>query len=721
MDEATRRQLFRPFFTTRHGGTGLGPGDRQARHRGPQGRHPRRVAAGQGQPLHPDPAAVTSIPWRRGRGCWPTRVRTYKWLNRPTVLSSEATCAGCFACCSRLSLWALVAPVAGVYGRRTSSSTTTRARRLHHATRRRRRSRAVHPAARALSLLGRPRLDPPANTPAHVVGEDFTLLDPDGNPVIRVPVAYADVHLQELVGLARQDGADGRAPLLPDAALLARLHPVAAGRSIAPTRSTWGRSKVEVNIVAAMSARKATPSRRAAPSSSASTTRSSATSASPWRRRALDGKPTWWAKLDGVHAKAGLKYSSDRELATADGPYFFFRLVDDQVARRGAAARRLSTSRSRALTRRRVRRARRRAPGAALRRRRPHARRRVRAERAARRRLLASTPACSSRSTSSTGAVRWRSCRAPLSTWLSGNPRARITIDGPFTHPVIDGEVHEIDANLEGIKLTDGNAKLHFDDGKLVAAPRRRQARARRGQRRHRPRAARAEPLERARRPARRRPGRDPASCPRRCRRELAGRLDGTRAPRRQPRAPSRAHRSCRACRPSSCARARAASCRASCISSPATASTRRRSSRCKDVTASGDGVTVGADGTIDPRSGRVDAGVRVDASPALALFSRWGAPAGLHVDALHATGRVVGRAGAADALACTPSPPTSPTRAARSRSSRPTCRCTATRWWSATCSAAASAPRSTGSAELGLFDGSARRACARRRPCARA
>ena len=40
---------------------------------------------------------------------------------------------------------------------------------------------------------------------------------------------------------------------------------------------------------------------------------------------------------------------------------------------------------------------------------------------------------------------------APLSTWLSGNPRGRSTSAGPFSHPVIDGEVHEIDANLEGI------------------------------------------------------------------------------------------------------------------------------------------------------------------------------------------------------------------------------------------------------------------------------
>ena len=37
------------------------------------------------------------------------------------------------------------------------------------------------------------------NTPAHVIGDDFTLIDPDGDPVVRVPHVEADVHLRELV------------------------------------------------------------------------------------------------------------------------------------------------------------------------------------------------------------------------------------------------------------------------------------------------------------------------------------------------------------------------------------------------------------------------------------------------------------------------------------------------------------------------------------------
>ena len=257
-----------------------------------------------------------------------------------------------------------------------------------------------------------------------------------------------------------------------------------------------------------------------------------------------------------------------------------------------------------------------------------------------------SAPACAPRARWSTPTRRARACGsrldvehgrgplallpAPLSTWLSGDPRARITINGPFTHPIIDGEVHEIDANLEGIKLTDGSAKLHFDAGKLGAPSRRRQDRARRGDGRRRPRCSAPAGTRRWRSRASTRPR--SRSCPRAAAAELGGRLDG------KVRLAGNLvqHRErialTRICRPSWCATAPAAGCRAP-SSSPATASTRRRVITLRGVTASGEGVTVGADGTIDPRSGRVDAGVRIDAAGASSLFARWGAPAGLHVD----------------------------------------------------------------------------------------
>src|SRR6202000_571054 len=41
----------------------------------------------------------------------------------------------------------------------------------------------------------------------------------------------------------------------------------------------------------------------------------------------LDGKVSWWAKAEHLHGKAGLVYSSDHELQTPDGPYFFFPLL----------------------------------------------------------------------------------------------------------------------------------------------------------------------------------------------------------------------------------------------------------------------------------------------------------------------------------------------------------------------------------------------------------
>ena len=224
-------------------------------------------------------------------------------------------------------------------------------------------------------------------------------------------------------------------------------------------------------------------------------------------------------------------------LATADGPYFFFRLCD---VKSPVAALQLGEYPFplEALTaaefgvhgdvRQDLHFA---ASAAHAQRQRP--RRRARSSTPTR-----SIPACGCTSTSVNGRGPLALLPAPLSTWLSGNPRARIDITGPFSHPIIDGEVHEIDANLEGIKLTDGSAKLHFDDGKLDAPSRRRQGRARRRRRPTSTSICAAARLERAGDAQGRRPGGDPAAAARgRGRARRPPRRQG--APRRQPRASS--------------------------------------------------------------------------------------------------------------------------------------------------------------------------------------
>ena len=108
---------------------------------------------------------------------------------------------------------------------------------------------------------------------------------------------------------------------------------------IAPTRSTWGDEKPDINIVAAMSPR------HKVESTGAFVIRVDEVELGDFGFgmgfSAPDGKPSWWAKLDGVHAKGGLNYSSEHDLATPEGPYFFFRLADVKAPKGGAAARRL--------------------------------------------------------------------------------------------------------------------------------------------------------------------------------------------------------------------------------------------------------------------------------------------------------------------------------------------------------------------------------------------
>ncbi|HEY2744081.1 MAG TPA: translocation/assembly module TamB domain-containing protein, partial [Polyangia bacterium] len=466
--------------------------------------------------------------------------------------------------------------------------------------------------------------------------EDFTLLDPDGNPVIRVPVAYADVHIQELlVSLAKTALTGGHRFFLT--LHFPRAYIPSGWAVIAPTRSTWGTEHPEVNILAAMSARKIKE-----PTGGAVVIRVDDVELGDvgfaMASSGLDGKPTWWAKLDGVHSRAGLIYSSDHELATADGPYFFFRLWD---VKSPAGALQLSdyafplesvTAAEFGV----------------------HGRVREELHFAAAGRTLGANvrangvlidaysehPGVHLMLDVDHGRGPLAQLPAPLSTWLSGNPRARIAINGPFTHPIIDGEVHEIDANLEGIRLTDGDAKLHFDAGKLGLHPA--AGKLARG-------VASADidmdlsgggawtalvSLK----------GVDPGEIPklpRAAASELGGRLDGK--VRLAGNIEKKREHILLSHLAAELVRNRAGGHLPRTLKLAGDGEYTPAVITLRGVTASGEGVTVGADGTIDPRSGRVDAGLRVDAANAASLFARWGAPASLRAESLHASGRIAG------------------------------------------------------------------------------
>ncbi|HWE28049.1 MAG TPA: hypothetical protein VHB97_08615, partial [Polyangia bacterium] len=471
------------------------------------------------------------------------------------------------------------------------------------------------------------------NTPAHAIGEDFTLLDPDGNPVIKVPVAYADVHIQEvIVSLAKTALIGGHHFFLT--LHFPRAYIPSGWAVIAPTRSTWGSEKPEVNIVAAMSGRKKTE-----PTGGAVIIRVDECELGDvgfgMGFSGLDGKPTWWAKLDGVHAKAGLNYDSDRDYSTADGPYFFFRLWDikspvaalqlgeypfplegltaSEFGVHGNVRHDLHFAANARTLGAGVR-----AEGTLVNAYSEHPGVRLRLDVVNGRGPLALLP-------------------APLSTWLSGNPRARVDIDGPFTRPILDGEVHDIDANLEGIRLTDGSATLHYDEGKLGLHPA--------GGKLARGSAAADIDYELAG------PwnavvtlkGVDPSAIPklpRSAAAELAGRLDG-----KVRLAGNTAHRRERIELSRLAAELvrdkggghlpRTLKLAGNGEFTPAVITLR-------GVTASGEGITVAVDGTIAPPTGRIDAALRVDGG-GTSMFSRWGAPAGLRADALHASGRIAG------------------------------------------------------------------------------
>lgn len=164
------------------------------------------------------------------------------------------------------------------------------------------------------------------DTPAHAVGMDYELKDPDGNLVLKVPYAETDVYVQELIGSLLKFAATRNFNL----DLHFRHGHVPKGIAIiAPTRSSWAAPKQEVNIVAAMSPK--IPPDKNAKKKGGEVRITVDDAIIDDAHFAIgypgpDGKVAWYAKFAEAKTRASLVYSSRDDLASPKGPYFFFKI-----------------------------------------------------------------------------------------------------------------------------------------------------------------------------------------------------------------------------------------------------------------------------------------------------------------------------------------------------------------------------------------------------------
>ena len=579
---------------------------------------------GAGQPVHAHACR-----------CDPHARVPHKWLNNPTVLSSEGRAAAPPHC-----LQSRPVGVRRPLGWRTpppTSSSTTRCSATSSRARSAPSSAASSSSSTRASRTGAAWPRSCSTRPRTPSVKTSRCIDPDGNPVIKVPVAYADVHIQELVvSLAKTALTLGHHFYLT-LHFPQRLHPVGLGGHRADAldvgprehRRQHRRRDVVAQEVGVVRRRLHHPRRRSR-------------ARRPRLRHGLL-RPRRQAELVGQARRRPRQGRPqvllvDKELATQRG------------ARTSSSACGTSTRRSR------------RCSSATINSPRRAHRRRVRRARQRSARICSSpptdapsAPACAPTAGSSTptrerpgvelhlDVVDGRGPLAllppPLSTWLSGNPYAHIDINGLFTHPVIDGEAHAIDANLEGIKFTDGNAKLHFDSGKLTLHPA--DGKLARG------RAAADIDLDMptgvwsALVTLKDVDSAEIPKLPKAAAAELAGRLEG-----KVHLAGNYLHRAERielTRLTADLTRSKPGGHLPRTIKLAGNGEFTPALITLRGVSASGEGVTIGANGTIDPRSGRLDAGVSVDAAGGSSLFARWGAPGGLHLDWLHASGRVAG------------------------------------------------------------------------------
>jgi hypothetical protein len=334
-------------------------------------------------------------------------------------------------------------------------------------------SAQVNRAERGQFLLARARftwagglLSLFTNVPTRVVGEDYRLLDPDGNTVLVVPYVEADIHLQSLIVSLVKMAVTQRFYL--DLHFSHAWVPAGLG-VIADTRSTWGKPDAEINIVAAMSKRKKTPY-----------------DGGEFRIAVDDlqldhvnfaiglsntaGRVSWYGRVDDGAGRAALVYSSREALETKDGPYFFFK-VKPLVAATGAIQMgdfHFPLEKFNAMEF---------GPDGT-------ARQDLRF-RATARSLGAdvSIDGALTNSYSDAPGVRlamdfmhaggpMKLLPPPLDQWLRGQPDGQLRVNGPFSDTVIEADVRHGEAVIEGLALADVSTRMRLaSDGILRFDP----------------------------------------------------------------------------------------------------------------------------------------------------------------------------------------------------------------------------------------------------------
>jgi hypothetical protein len=298
------------------------------------------------------------------------------------------------------------------------------------------------------------------NTPAHAVGMDYELRDPDGNLVLKVPYAETEVYIQELVGSLLKYAVTRDFTLN----LHFRHGHVPKGIAvIAPTRSTWMAAKPEVNLVAAMSPRVPPEKKKPKGGEFRVTVEDAQIDDAHFAIGFPDaeGKVAWYAKFAEASTRASLVYSSREELASSKGPYFFFKIqplsVEQADLKMGGYQFPLTNvevsefgpngdKREDILFRGTAK-----TLGAGV------------SVDGALTDSYGEVPGVTMALQFDHGAALLRQLPQPLDRWLGGDPRGRVRIRGTFKKILVDGDVAGAEADAGGLRISQLATAVAYD------------------------------------------------------------------------------------------------------------------------------------------------------------------------------------------------------------------------------------------------------------------